>query len=203
MPRRLVLCLAVWLLALLPGVGWAAPIGTVTRLKGEAAAGALALSPGTTIPAGAILRTAAGARVEIRFIDGTELVLGELAELVVDQFEFDGKAQTGKAVLDVRAGAFLVGSGAIGKLPDRPLRVVTPVATIGIRGTKFWGGSLRNPLDVLVLDGAIRVESAAGAVILDQPGQGTSVPRAGMAPVPPSFWGPEQVDQAFKSVSFD
>ncbi|CAA7615140.1 conserved exported hypothetical protein [Magnetospirillum sp. LM-5] len=200
MPRFLALILVI--LLFLTDFAQAAPVGTVTRLQGVAEAGALALAEGATIPAGAILRTGPGARLEVRFVDGTMLTLGEKAEVIVDQFLFDGAAGTGTARFAVNQGAFLVATGAVAKLPERPFKVVTPIASIGVRGTKFWGGPLDNPLDVLVLDGMIRVESAAGAVDLTQPGQGTAVKAAGTAPQAPSFWSEQQVGRAFGSVSF-
>lgn len=201
MPRLLILILVVMLQ--MTALAQAAPVGTVIRLKGEAKAGALALSEGESFPAGAILRTGDGARLEVRFVDGTLLTLGERAEIIVDQFVFDSGAQSGNARFAVNQGAFLVNTGAVAKLPDRPFKVVTPVASIGVRGTKFWGGSLDHPLDVLVLDGMIRVESAAGAVELTQPGQGTAVTEAGQPPQPPSFWADRQVTRAIRTISFD
>lgn len=200
MPRLFSLILVI--LLHMAALAQAAPVGTVTRLQGEAQAGALALAEGGTIPAGAILRTGAGARLEVRFVDGTMLTLGERAEVIIDQFLFDGAAQTGTARFAVNEGAFLVSTGAVARLPERPFKVVTPIASIGVRGTKFWGGALDNPLDVLVLDGVIRVESAVGAVDLTQPGQGTAVHGAGAVPQPPSFWSDQQVGRAFRSVSF-
>ena len=185
------------------GTALAQDAGTVTRLKGEASAEARRLTDGAAVMVGDRVRTGDGARLELRLLDGTVLTLGEHADVVLEAFLFDGAAAKGNAVIDVRNGAFLVSSGAIGKLPDRPLKVVTPVASIAIKGTKFWGGALENPLDVLVLEGAVVVRSTGGTVELDQPLKGTSVQAAGQAPDAPKFWAQERVGRAFATVSFE
>lgn len=182
---------------------WAGPAGTVVRLKGEVRADQQSLAEGGVVEEGAVLTTGPGARVELRLIDGATLTLGEHGRLVVDRYVYDAGAAQGNAVLRSVSGVFLIATGAIGKLPDRPFKVATPVATIGIRGTQFWGGALDNPLDVLLLDGAIIVENQAGTVTLDQPNQGTQVTQAGQAPDPAGYWGPERIRRAFATVSFE
>ncbi|OAN54092.1 hypothetical protein A6A04_12680 [Paramagnetospirillum marisnigri] len=179
----------------------------ITRLQGMVQAvearGSRSLAVGDPVNSGDRLRTGPGARLELRFADGMDLTLGEGAELVVESFAWAPAANRGKAELAVLTGAFLVESGRVGKLPDHPLLVKTPMASVGVRGTKFWGGSLGDPLNVLLLDGRIVVTSPKGAVDLNEPGAGTSIPVAGEAPTPPSFWGEDRIKRAFATVSFD
>lgn len=190
-------------LALLALPAWAAaePVGTAVRVSGEARADGVALAPGTPFESGAILTTGDGARLEVVFSDGTHLVLGERARLAVERYAYDPAARNGEARLRASDGAFLVTSGAVAKLPGRPLSVATPVAIIGVRGTRFWGGPLDNALDVLVLEGAVTVANDTGHTDLDA-GQGTGVTAAGQAPGAPVTWADAKVRRALNSVEF-
>jgi hypothetical protein len=81
--------------------------------------------------------------------------------------------------------------------------VTTPVATIGIRGTDFWGGPIdEQALGVFLIEGAVSVSNAAGEAILDQPGQGTNIGAPGAAPGPVTIWPQDKVDRAFATVTF-
>ncbi|TAN65719.1 MAG: hypothetical protein EPN20_07510, partial [Magnetospirillum sp.] len=155
------------------------------------------------------LTTGPGARLEIRFTDDTSLTLGENTLMIVDSFVYRPLLLSGDVSLGFVKGAFLVVSGGIARLPGKPLKVTTPVATIGIRGTTFWGGSLEALLDVMVLDGQVVVTNKAGSVEL-APGEGTSLPSVGsrsfpvipLPPPPPTRWAPERVARAVATVSF-
>lgn len=197
---RLILLLS---LLLFPALAAAEPTAVVTRLVGQASAGAEELRPGATIETGTPLATAIGARMELRFADGTQVVLGEQARLTVERFSWHPAEGRGEALLRSDAGAFLVTTGAIAKLPDRPLRVATPVASIGVRGTRFWGGKLDHALDVVVLDGVIFVENQTGRVELDRPQAGTDVAAPDSAPRPPSTWAADRLARALATIAFD
>lgn len=189
-------------LALMALPAWAAaePVGSAARVSGEARADGVALTPGTPFESGVTLTTGVGARLEVVFTDGTTLVLGERARLAVERYVYDPTASSGEARLRASDGAFLVTSGAVAKLPGRPLSVATPVAIIGVRGTRFWGGPLDNALDVLVLEGAVTVANDNGRTDLEF-GQGTGV-AAGQAPGAPVTWADAKVRRALDSVEF-
>lgn len=193
-----------WLMLVLffmPGAAWAEAPATALRVQGKVLADGSPLAPGDTIADGAVLTTGDGARLEMTFVDGAQVVLGERARLTVERYMYDPQADSGEARLNVAAGAFLITSGAVAKLPGRPLSVATPVAVIGVRGTRFWGGPLDNALDVLVLDGAVTVSNRAGHVDLDA-GQGTGVKTAGQAPGAAIRWGDAKVRRALDSIEF-
>lgn len=193
-----------WLITVLVALPWvvmAEPVGTVQRVAGDARADGGALASGSTFESGAELTTGDAARLEVAFVDGGRLVLGEHARLKVERYLYDPAANSGEARLKVTDGAFLITSGAVAKLPGRPLSVTTPVATIGVRGTRFWGGPLGNPLDVLVLDGAVTVTNSAGHVDLDA-GQGTGVAAVDQVPGAPVKWGDAKIRRALDSVEF-
>lgn len=193
--------LALFVLLLSLGTARAEEAGHVTRLQGSAFDGGRALSTDAVVDEGARLRTLAQSRLEVLFRDGTTIALGPDAEMVVDRYVFDPKAEKGLALFGIPKGAFLVRTGLIAALPDRPLKVATPVATIGIRGTEFWGGPLDHPLDVLVLKGAIAVTTPSNVVQV-QAGQGISVPVPGLATTNPVAWPDEKIRRAFETVTF-
>lgn len=181
----------------------AADAATITRLQGSARSGGAPLVQGSRIADDAAIATGPASRVEVRFDDNTLVVLGENAALKVESFRYAPQTALGEARLRVEQGAFLVTTGAVAKLPGRPLSVATPVASIGVRGTKFWGGSLDNPLDVLLLDGAITVSTPNGSADLNNPMEGTDIKAPGAAPSPVGTWQAQRVERAMNSVSFE
>ena len=188
------------------GARAAEPAGKVVRLQGSAEArdGAHSrpLAAGDPIRSGESLRTGPGARLLVQFSDGMELTLSDGAEMAVAAFDWNAARAAGKAELALVEGSFLLHTGAVGKLPDHPLTVRTPLASVGVRGTQFWGGPLDAPLSVLLIEGRVVVSSAAGSVELETPGEGTSVSEPGGAPQPPSFWGEDRIQRAFATVNF-
>ncbi len=100
-------------------------------------------------------------------------------------------------------GAFRFLSGRVAKLASSDVSVTTPVATVGIRGTEFWGGPIDDQaLGVFLIQGAVSVSNAAGTQILSQPGQGTNVATPGAAPGPVTFWPADKVNRAIATVTF-
>ncbi|MGE5505303.1 MAG: FecR domain-containing protein [Actinomycetota bacterium] len=201
--RRAVL--AIFLLLAAPA--WAQPAGTVVRLQGHADARAgetvRDLAAGAAVEAGDVVRTGDRARLLIRFTDGTEVTLGEDTRLTVETYLYDAQAHSGNASLAVARGAFLLDSGVLPKLPGHPLTVKLPTAVIGLRGTRFWGGPLDGPWNVLLFEGAVTVSNAAGSVDLTMPGAGTAVERADHVPSTPLQWSEERIARAVATVTFE
>jgi hypothetical protein len=88
------------------------------------------------------------------------------------------------------------------KPPGAQVVMRTPVVEIGIRGTDFWTGPIDGQFGVLLLEGAVSVSNAAGAVVLDQPGEGTNIAGPGSAPGPVTQWPQQKVDRALAEVAF-
>jgi hypothetical protein len=94
-------------------------------------------------------------------------------------------------------------SGRLSKLASADVRVTTPAANLGIRGTEFWGGPIDDQvLGVFLIDGVVSVSNAAGQQILNQPGQGTNIAAAGAAPGAVTFWAQDKVARAIATVTF-
>ena len=194
------------LLLFLLGVSWpvwADPVAVVTRLAGSAALSAPAAGPlnvGSGVAMGDTVTTQSGARVELRFVDGMLLVLGENGSLRIDRLVYDPATSGGDVQLSVDQGAFRVITGSIAKQPDHPFHLITPFATIGVRGTDFWGGPLDDPFAMVTLDGAIVITTPAGTTVLTK-GQGIEIKSLGAGTSVPHPWAAEKIKRAVSTIS--
>jgi hypothetical protein len=181
-------------------------IGAVSRIQGEAngTRGGATRALGLNAPVflNEIVSTGAGARLEVTFADDTRVTVGEKAKLTLDTFVFDPAAGNGAIKFGV-TGALRFVSGKLTKLASSDVSVTTGVATLGIRGTEFWGGPIDDQaLGVFLVTGVVSVSNAAGEQILSRPGQGTNIATPGSAPGPVTFWPQDKVDRAVATVTF-
>ena len=181
----------------------AAEVGQVDRAQGvcygTVGVETQALAPGTKIQFEQTVATEAGARLELLFVDDTTLTLGENAKLRIDRFVY-APHTTRTSVRLAAVGAFRFVSGARGG--DRDVAIVTPVATIGIRGTDFWAGPIDGAYGVLLLEGAVDVANGAGSATLDEPGEGVNIAGPGAAPGAVTQWPQDKVSRALAAVAF-
>lgn len=94
-----------------------------------------------------MLRTEDDSAIHVQFADGSELSLESASEVVLDEYVFDGQA--GAGLINLNSGLFHFTSN--GK-DDQKLKLRTPIATIGIRGTEFLvhvNGSKATVIDIL------------------------------------------------------
>jgi hypothetical protein len=178
-------------------------IGAVSRIQGEASGtrgGPLALNASVFL--NETVTTGAAGRLEVTFKDNTRLTLGENAKLTLNRYVFNPAA--GRGTIKFRVlGAFRFLSGQVSKLASANVSVTTSVATVGIRGTEFWGGPIDDQaLGVFLIEGAVRVSNAAGAQVLNRPGQGTNIAMRGVAPGPVTLWPSDKVNRALATVTF-
>jgi hypothetical protein len=146
--------------------------------------------------------TSAAARLEIIFKDNTRVTLGENAKLTLDRYVFNPAAKRRVIRLKV-AGAFRFVSGKVSNLARSDVKITTPVAGIGLRGTEFWAGPIDDQaLGVFLVEGAVRVSNAAGVQTLNRPGQGTNIARAGAPPGPVTLWPQDKINRAIATVTF-
>ena len=135
-------------------------------------------------------------KVGILFVDDTRVDVTQHSKLIIDEFVFDPNSGKGKLNLSAKLGTIRYASGQIAKNSRQDIKITTPTATIGVRGTDFsmtideLGGStiiLLPSCDVNgnCLVGEISVESAAGQVILNQAFQATQVVVPEKPPTPP------------------
>ena len=82
--------------------------------------------------------------------------------MILDTFVYNPAEGTGTLKMAV-TGAFRFVSGQVTKQPNTEVAVTTPVATVGIRGTEFWGGPIDDQaLGVFLIEGEVSVTNAAG-----------------------------------------
>jgi hypothetical protein len=132
------LACAVALGTVLPGAAWAQAVGTVNLIK-TAAFERLEqtdweeLLVQDNVFSNQRVRTPSDAALHVVFADGTDFRLGADSEAVIDSYVYDPATGTGKAVTTLGKGVFRFISG---KVKDHT--IITPTATLGIRGTDFY-----------------------------------------------------------------
>ncbi|MBV8439184.1 MAG: FecR domain-containing protein, partial [Hyphomicrobiales bacterium] len=145
-------------------------------------------------------RSGEGARLQATLKDGTHLTLGEHATLVVDEFVYNPVTSHGELAVRIAKGAFLYVGGLIEGEPGAKVRIRTPAAAIGVRGTTVWGGPIDKGFGVLALSGEVTVTGRRGTVALKQ-GEGTMLFADGK-PRRVVQWPTDKVKRALATISF-
>jgi hypothetical protein len=97
------------------------------------------------------LRTEEESAIQVEFVDGSQLSVEQSSEMVLSDYVFDGAAASG--LINLNDGLFHFTSN--GK-PDQGVKLRTPVATIGVRGTEFLVHVDGNDATVIdILSGAV------------------------------------------------
>ncbi len=73
----------------------------------------------------------------ITFKDGTLITLGASAELLVRDYVFEPKDAKYAFSVYLAKGTAIYSSGKIGKVAPESVKVDSPLATVGVRGTRF------------------------------------------------------------------
>lgn len=201
---RLILLAAALLLPSLSALA-AEEVGKVTRMQGTAMRSSegrtSALAVNAPIHMQDEVSTGEDARLQVTFADGTQVTVGERSRLKIDAFVYRPAGGSNQLALSI-AGPFRFISGKMPKGPNTAMSVTTPVATIGVRGTNFWGGPSQGVLGILLFDGAIVVRNAAGQAVMSRPRTGVDVRGPGQAPGPVTQWGQARINQAVATVTF-
>ena len=153
------------------GTAAAAAVGKVTRVHKQAQVGSRTATAGTSVNMNDRLRTGPGARLQVRFIDGTELTLGENANVVINRYVYDPAKSTGKMALTSTQGAFRFATGKLNQMKNKDVTVNTPKGALAVRGTEFWSGPIDGHYGTYLMKGKVDVTNRGGAVTLS-PGQG-------------------------------
>jgi len=140
-------------------------------------------------------------RMRIDFIDETRVDVTEHSRLIIDEFVYDPAQNQGSLALKASLGTVKYASGQIAKNHQQNVKIETPSATIGVRGTDFAmivdeiGGSTitllpscrqnhpRSGLECFV--GEITVSTDAGMVVMNQAFQTTVTTTGNAAPLKP------------------
>lgn len=137
-----------------------ANIGTVMALKGEASverlSGDVDVKAGMKLLEGDTIVTQAKSRVQVMLKDETVVTIGSKSTFSFEEFSLDGA--NSKLVMRSSRGFFRSVTGKIGKLAPERFKVRTASATIGIRGTDFWGITGGESEKIICNKGAIFIE---------------------------------------------
>jgi hypothetical protein len=88
---------------------------------------------GDLVYLGDVVQTGADGRLGINFTDGTSFNLSSSARMVLSEFVYDPNGKSNSSLLSLTKGTFTFVAGNIAKTGD--MKVDTPMATMGIRGT--------------------------------------------------------------------
>ncbi len=112
-------------------------VGHVTKLTGSATAirngVSIILNQGDNIDKGDVLQSGADSTLGVTFIDGTVFGMSSNARMVVNEMVYDPNGSNNSSLLSLVAGTISFVAGETAKHGD--MKVDTPVATMGIRGT--------------------------------------------------------------------
>ena len=147
-------------------------------------------------------------KTAIEFLDETRVDVTENSKLVIDEFVYDPNTKKGSVALKASFGTVRYASGQIAKNSRQNIKISTPTAVIGVRGTDFamtvdeLGSSTIILLpsctqvgkDLICVTGEISVESDVGTVILNQAFQATVVETPKSVPMEPLLL---DIDESF------
>lgn len=140
------------------------------------------------------LRTGQG-RMEVKFVDDSKLRMTEHTRIVIDNVVFDEDPSKSELAMTFAQGTARFVSGQLGTIDKENIRLKTPSASIGIRGTDFtvtvdeFGSTLVVLLPDVdgVSSGEIIVSTMTGEVVLNKPFESTRVSVAESDPSTPSI----------------
>jgi hypothetical protein len=141
--RRGILWLAVapLFIAVLPAVVAAQEAGHVKVAKGtvqiERGGQKLPATVGAVVQAGDVVTTGADGSVGITFLDNSLLSAGPNSVLAIDRFAFDTTTHQGAFESSLQKGTLAVVSGKLARSSPDAMKVKTPAAVLGVRGTEF------------------------------------------------------------------
>jgi VCBS repeat-containing protein len=112
-------------------------IGHVTKLTGTATAirngVSIILNQGDNVEKGDVIQSGSASTVGVTFIDGSVFGLSSNARMVLNEMVYDPNGSNNSSLISLVAGTISFVAGETAKHGD--MKVDTPVATMGIRGT--------------------------------------------------------------------
>lgn len=182
-------------------------VGDVARSRGQFAAlqsgVARSLFEGEDVRFLDTIITGADTRAEIEFVDDSYLMIGDNSALTIDEMVFEPGIRS-VGVITLTEGVFRMVSGKVNKVAGGSLTINSPIATIGVRGTDFWGLQEKDKLTMALIDnGIVEITGADGkTVVLDTPLQAVVIERGKPTPDAPFSLTPAQLQEAAKTVTY-
>lgn len=160
-----------------------ANIGTVSLVEGKATilrnGQTLGANMGDKIENKDVISTQVNSKIKITFIDNTIVTIGKESSLNIEEYIFNTSTKEAKTELNVLKGAFHTITGEIGKVNPDKFKLKTKSASIGIRGTEFYGDENRiicTQGRIIVLSNSVSVDVPSGNYINIFANQRPSVP---------------------------
>jgi len=127
---------------------------------------------GDLVYLGDVVQTGADGRLGINFTDGSSFNLSSNARMALNEFVYDPNGKSNSTLFDLTKGTFTFVAGNIAKTGD--MKVDTPVATLGIRGTTprveiSDDGTVK--FSTLIEEGKSKLAKKPGAATAQQPEQ--------------------------------
>ena len=88
---------------------------------------------GDLVYQGDVVKTGADGRLGINFTDGSSFNLSSNARMALNEFVYDPNGKSNSTLFNLTKGTFTFVAGNVAKTGD--MKIDTPVATMGIRGT--------------------------------------------------------------------
>jgi hypothetical protein len=114
-------------------------VGLVKSVEGQASLSrgseTEAVVPGMEIKMGDILKTGDSGAVGLIFSDDTVIAMGPRTEVAVEDYLFEPIEGKLSFIASILRGTISYLSGQIAKLSPESVKLLTPAATIGVRGT--------------------------------------------------------------------
>jgi FecR protein len=145
----------------------------------------------------------ANAKAGITFVDNTQVQITEQSKLVIDNFVYDPNKNAGKLAIKIALGTVRYASGQIAKNDPEQVKIETPTATIGVRGTDFSSTVDEIGRSTIILlpscpegwkdiekdciTGKIIVKTDAGELMMTKPFQATTIDSRMHAPAKPTI----------------
>lgn len=135
------LLLLLWMLATPLFAAEDGHVALIKSLSGSVKIGRQATTldahPGDTLQVSDRLQAGPEATAAIVFVDGTLLTLGSGADIQLRDYVFEPRSSRYGFSLYLHKGSAIYSSGKIGKVAPESVKIETPTATIGVRGTRF------------------------------------------------------------------
>jgi hypothetical protein len=115
-----------------------AQVKTVSgQVKVQRDSGQTTPKPGDALFEKDTIVTGADGAIGITFNDNTVMSAGPNSEISLQQYTFDSSNFNGSMLTELRKGTLSVVSGDIARSSPGAMKVRTPAATLGVRGTRF------------------------------------------------------------------
>lgn len=123
------------------GAAFAADVGMVKVANGDVqiqrSGGRVAAAVGTPLRVSDVVLTGADGTAGITFSDNSLVSLGPKSVFAIDKYRFDSTTHAGEFEGNLRQGRLAAVSGKMVKQAPESMKIRTPSAIMGVRGTEF------------------------------------------------------------------